>query len=250
MPKRKFSPKKGPYDEIIRLAENRVGVLPDVYYNELPQEMRRFAFTVSGIERISHLRAIFDSLEKAKKDGIGFNQWKETVDVQRFIDLADSRKRTVFQTHMANAYNRGIYELHRENPETFPYLRYQAILDDRTRPNHAANDGVVRRADDEYWETHLPPIGFNCRCIALNATREDLDDKPLTPKKEALAGDKLPDQGWRHNKLKPDEALTRFYRKRVKSFPKIIRDSLLTYLSTKLIDMETWWEKNKNLFDK
>jgi hypothetical protein len=38
------------------------------------------------------------------------------------------------------------------------------VLDDRTRPQHAALDGLILPASHEFWDEHYPPWGFNCRC--------------------------------------------------------------------------------------
>ena len=48
--------------------------------------------------------------------------------------------------------------------EAFPYFRYEATQDDRTRPGHRALDGLVLRKDDPFWRTHTPPWEFGCRC--------------------------------------------------------------------------------------
>ena len=38
-------------------------------------------------------------------------------------------------------------------------------MDDRTRPKHAALNGVTLPADHEFWNTHFCPDDWNCRCI-------------------------------------------------------------------------------------
>lgn len=48
-------------------------------------------------------------------------------------------------------------------------LEYQTVGDDRVRPEHAAWDGITRPADDAWWQTHYPPNGWLCRCLAVVA---------------------------------------------------------------------------------
>ena len=45
--------------------------------------------------------------------------------------------------------------------------QYSAVLDIRTRPHHRDWHGITLPADDPWWETHLPPNGYNCRCTSL-----------------------------------------------------------------------------------
>lgn len=66
--------------------------------------------------------------------------------------------------------------------ETFPYLQYVAILDDNTRDEHAALDGIIRKVNDGFWDSYMPPNGYNCRCSTdqvRNATETDLRTKPI-----------------------------------------------------------------------
>lgn len=48
-----------------------------------------------------------------------------------------------------------------------PYLQYQAVMDSNTREEHAALNGVIRRIDDKFWDTYMPPNGWGCRCEAI-----------------------------------------------------------------------------------
>jgi SPP1 gp7 family putative phage head morphogenesis protein len=64
----------------------------------------------------------------------------------------------------------------------FPFLEYVAILDDNTRDEHAALDGIVKPVNHSFWDKYMPPNGYNCRCSVdkrRNATETDLRKKPL-----------------------------------------------------------------------
>lgn len=54
-----------------------------------------------------------------------------------------------------------------KNKDTMPYLQYQAVMDSNTREEHAALHGVIRRVDDKFWDTYMPPNGWGCRCEAI-----------------------------------------------------------------------------------
>ncbi|GAA4349904.1 hypothetical protein GCM10023185_06980 [Hymenobacter saemangeumensis] len=57
-------------------------------------------------------------------------------------------------------------------------LSYQTAGDSRVREEHRAWDNITRPADDEWWNTHYPPNGWLCRCLALVT---DVGGKP-TPR--------------------------------------------------------------------
>lgn len=51
-----------------------------------------------------------------------------------------------------------------EDSETLPYLMYDAVMDERTRDDHAQLNGIVRKWDDSFWDTYFPPNNWGCRC--------------------------------------------------------------------------------------
>ena len=59
-----------------------------------------------------------------------------------------------------------------EDKHRFPNLRYSAVLDSRTRPQHREWHDIIRPVDDSFWDTHYPPNGWNCRCTVTQTTEE------------------------------------------------------------------------------
>lgn len=51
-----------------------------------------------------------------------------------------------------------------DEKKTEPYLEYVTMKDNRVRPAHVYLDGIIRRKDDNFWNTFMPPNGWNCRC--------------------------------------------------------------------------------------
>ena len=60
----------------------------------------------------------------------------------------------------------------------WPYLRYVHVDPELTqrwsRHEHAAWHGVILPVDHEWWKTHYPPNGWNCRCYARSLSERDL----------------------------------------------------------------------------
>ncbi len=46
-------------------------------------------------------------------------------------------------------------------------LQYRTAGDSRVREEHAALDGITLPPSDPFWDSYLPPNGWNCRCTAV-----------------------------------------------------------------------------------
>ena len=70
--------------------------------------------------------------------------------------------------------------------KVFPYVRYHARKDSRSRDGHKELDGKIFHKDDPFLKTHTPPWEFNCRCwleeiTAKEAGRESEKVQEPTP---------------------------------------------------------------------
>lgn len=102
---------------------------------------------------------------------------------------SDRRLKVIFDTNLRMAYAHGQWQRVERRKADAPWLRYVAVLDDRTRPEHRAWHGTTLPIDDKWWDTHLPPCGWNCRCTVQQLSDRDLERLGITP---SQAG---PDQG-------------------------------------------------------
>ena len=65
-----------------------------------------------------------------------------------------------------------------EAMKVFPYVRYCARGDSKTRSEHADLDGRIFRKDDPFLATHTPPWEFNCRCYLEEVTEAEANRTP------------------------------------------------------------------------
>jgi SPP1 gp7 family putative phage head morphogenesis protein len=190
-----------PFEEAIAAMEARGIALPAQYYGEFQGIQRQLNFSIAGVASLDQLQAVLDSLTAKLADGQSFKQWQDSVAVQD-LGLPKHRLDNIFRTNIQNAYNRGHWEQFKENEKFAPYLMYDAINDSRTRPSHRALDGVIRRVDDPFWDTHYPANGYRCRCSVVSLTEKQAQarsngDNGLNKKVEP---DKMkPDKGWDYN---------------------------------------------------
>lgn len=205
------------------------------------------SFTVAKAARMDVLTTIQDEVERALAQGVSKQEFIDTLaprlkklgwwGKQIVVDSAGNaetvqlgsprRLALIYNVNTRVAYNVGRYAQLMNSTDTHPFWQYVAVMDSRTRPSHAALNGLVFRYDDPFWKTHYPPNGWNCRCRvrALSQARMDAlglkatqGDKYLTTKKVQAAVDKAtgeiidmdvttfadggvmtPDVGWSYN---------------------------------------------------
>lgn len=178
-----------------------------VFKQELFDSALGRATTISKLTSLEMTRDIYESMEKARREGKSFNEWKKTLTaeferkgwvyghdkaISRGIDgklLADPktgehfgtprRLNTIYRTNMQQAYAAARYQRYMENVDNRPYWQYSAVGDQRTRPAHQALQGKIYRYDDPFWATFYPPNGFNCRCTVIALSDRDLKRKGI-----------------------------------------------------------------------
>lgn len=85
------------------------------------------------------------------------------------------RLRTIFQTNLRVSYAAGHWAAFERQKLDRPWLRYVAILDRKTRPEHAARHNLCLPVDHPYWDTWAPPCGWNCRCTLQSLSDRDVE---------------------------------------------------------------------------
>ncbi|EFU2448017.1 minor capsid protein [Salmonella enterica] len=206
------------------------------------------SFTVAKAARVDVLTTIQGEVERAIAQGVSQQEFIDTLaprlkklgwwGKQVIVDSAGNaetvqlgsprRLALIYNVNTRVAYNVGRYAQLMNSTDTHPFWQYVAVMDSRTRPSHAALNGLVFRYDDPFWKTHYPPNGWNCRCRVRALSQERMNalglkatqgDKYLTTKKVQAAVDKAtgeiidmdvttfadgarvmtPDTGWSYN---------------------------------------------------
>lgn len=82
-------------------------------------------------------------------------------------------------------------------------LKYIATSDELTRDSHRALNGVIKPIGDPFWNTHMPPWDYNCRCSVVAVKLSTLSPNYIQDTEEKIQkskvfNDKLP-QGLNQN---------------------------------------------------
>jgi SPP1 gp7 family putative phage head morphogenesis protein len=153
------------------------------HWQEMWGDAHSKAFTVAKVMQADILQDIRSMVDKALAEGITFNEFQKTLKPElkkkgwwgEHIDTetgevsqlgSPHRLRTIYRTNLSTAYNAGRWRSLEANKAKRPWLMYVAVLDDRTRPQHAEHDGEIYAIDDPFWQWFYPPNGWGCRCRA------------------------------------------------------------------------------------
>ncbi|MGD9539081.1 MAG: phage minor head protein [Alphaproteobacteria bacterium] len=169
-----------PFDEAIRFLKDKVN-LPTERWTDLWEGMHARAFVVAGAMKDELVADLHQAVFKAIDQGTTLADFRKDFD--RIVAAhgwsykggRNWRTGVILNTNLRTAYQAGRWQQIQENKARRPYLRYTAIMDDRTRPEHAAWHGTVLPADDPWWSTHYPPNGWNCRCTVQQLAEADLE---------------------------------------------------------------------------
>lgn len=93
-----------------------------------------------------------------------------------FAQLGSPRRlQTIFDVNMRVSYAAGHWSSFERVKASRPFLRYVAIRDERTRPEHFAHHNLVLPFDHPHWNTWAPPNGWNCRCTLQSLSQRDVE---------------------------------------------------------------------------
>ncbi len=139
------------------------------------QAQRARAFTIAGVNQAKALESMRELIAHSLEAGLTPAQFDaKAADLLRNFEVSQGKLRTVWNTNVAQAMTRAREEELR-SPEVrsvVSWRLFDAMLDQFTRPNHAALEGALAPA--EWWDgpgANLKPLlGFNCRCVLISVT--------------------------------------------------------------------------------
>ena len=149
-------------------------VLTDDEFNQLTDKAKSQAFRVAGVESKRVVSLVNEALQK------NFNEkgkWKEQA--RQILgdynyDITGNHLETIYRTNVFQSYSVAQWGEYKLVEKSFPALRYTAVMDNRTRPAHAALNDRVFMQSDPIWGRIYPPNGYNCRCTTIPLSKKKL----------------------------------------------------------------------------
>jgi SPP1 gp7 family putative phage head morphogenesis protein len=165
--------------EAIDYLRDKVRV-PTERWTDIWQGMHARAFVVAGAQSDELLADFHEAVNRNIAEGRSLEQFRADFDTivakhgWSYNGSRNWRSRVIFQTNLRMAYSAGRWAQIQRVKAARPYLRYVAVMDERTRPLHAAWHNTVLPVDHPWWQTHFPPNGWNCRCTVQSLNERDL----------------------------------------------------------------------------
>lgn len=159
---------KGSFVEAIAWHRARDVSLTPEAFDELDDALGRRAFTVAGLAQLDLVMDVHRAIDRAVHDGTTLDDFKKQVSEELEREWGATGERhasleNIFRTNVQAAYDAGRYQQAKEVADYRPFWQFDAIEDARTSPWCRPLGGVVRRFDDPWWRTHVPPLHFQCR---------------------------------------------------------------------------------------
>ena len=100
----------------------------------------------------------------------------------KLVQLGSTRRlRTIYHTNLHSAYAAGQWARIERNKKAFPYLKYIPSDAAFPREEHRRFYGMILPVDDPFWQTHMPPNGWGCRCNVRALTRAQAEKEGISP---------------------------------------------------------------------
>lgn len=168
-----------PFQEAIDFFRQKLR-LPTRAWTDIWQGQHARAFVVAGAQSDALLADFQQSIAKALEQGTTLADFRKDFDTivakhgWSYNGSRGWRSAVIFNTNLRTAYAAGRWTQIQRLKAARPYLRYSAVMDNRTRPLHRLWHGTVLPVDHPWWQTHYPPNGWNCRCSTIQLNERDL----------------------------------------------------------------------------
>ena len=182
-------------------------------YKDVWNEEHATAFTVAKAMQLDVLSDIKKAVEKALEEGHSFEHFKKNLKptlqqkgwwgkkkmtdplTGAEIDAqlgSDRRLKTIYNVNLRSAFQKAQYDRTMAS-DLHPYLMYRVGNAQKHREQHLAWDGLILPKDDPFWDNHLPPNGYGCKCYtrAISEPRKERyerDGIKIPPKADGSGG--------------------------------------------------------------
>ncbi|MDH5184890.1 MAG: phage head morphogenesis protein, partial [Gammaproteobacteria bacterium] len=93
---------------------------------------------------------------------------------EKDVQLGSPRRlNTIYRANLRSARAAGQWERAQRTKKSHPYLLYELGPSEQHRPEHVAWAGVILPVDDPWWQTHMPPNGWGCKCRVRQVSKRE-----------------------------------------------------------------------------
>ena len=154
------------------------------------------AFTVAKAMKADILDDVRAGLDEALAEGKTFRDFsrelkpklqekgwwgiKDEIDPgtgeRRRVQLGSPRRlKTIYQSNLRSARSAGQWQRIQRTKETQPFLLYELGPSENHRPEHVSWAGTLLPVDHPWWESHMTPNGYGCKCRVRQVSEFEAD---------------------------------------------------------------------------
>lgn len=169
---------------------------PGFSYHDVSGIEHAYAFTVAKAVQLDILDDIRKALRDHLAEGKTFESFRKELEPalkkkgwwgeKRAIDprtgdpvpaqLGSPRRlRVIYDANMRAARAAGQWERIQRTKRSHPFLRYELGPSEEHRHDHVRWAGTMLPADDEWWNTHMTPNGWGCKCWLRQISRREAE---------------------------------------------------------------------------
>jgi len=183
-----------PFNEAIRFFRGKVR-MPTRVWTDIQRGMHSRAFVVAGAMQDALLEDFQESIAEALEEGRTLSDFRKDFDAivkkhgWNYRGERGWRSRVIYNTNLRTAFSAGSWAQIQRTKSRRPFLQYIGGLSAEPRPQHLAWDGLILPADDPWWQTHMPPNGWGCKCKVRTLSRREVERDGL------MVSERGPDDG-------------------------------------------------------
>lgn len=128
---------------------------------ELIKSLRRDVWQFSGAKNYQQMKEMTESLIHPDGRFRTFSEFRSSV--AHITSDHINWLRTEYDTAIASSQMSARWAEIQRDKDLFPFLEFDATMDNRTTKLCRSLNKVVRTVDDPFWDLYYPPNHFNCR---------------------------------------------------------------------------------------
>lgn len=171
------------FDEAIAALRARIP-MTDEEFAAVSERLQKRAFVVSNVAQADLVADVWRAIDRAVRDGISFDEWVQELGDDPFAAWTTARLETIFRTNVQQAYSDGRWEQQTDPDvlEARPFWQFDGVEDDRQSEICSALNGVCLPADDPFWQSHNPPLHYNCRSTLISLDEDQAAEQGISAK--------------------------------------------------------------------
>lgn len=165
-------------------------------FRDVWREEHAVAFTVAKAMTFDVLQGIRGEVDRALSEGRTLRQFRQDLEPTlrrlgwwgegpvtdpktgetRIAQLGSPRRlRTIYRANLRTARAAGQWERAQRTKRTHPYFLYRLGPSREHRELHVEWNGTLLPIDDAWWDSHMPPNGWGCKCRVRQLSRAEAE---------------------------------------------------------------------------